>query len=193
MTTQFQIHLKQLFLGVFIGALIGFFIGRSTIQTKTETIYVQGETISGAVSHTQLVPERIEIPQIPALPLKKENDKILLPTQVDTTAIIAEYELKRSYNILAFDDHRYGKLELFPSLQYNELTGIDYRFTPITKIQNHTKVKVWTPFVAASYSTLNYVGMGGGIFYHNIGFEYQFLKGLKNTDNAHSFGLKLKF
>lgn len=50
---------------------------------------------------------------------------------VYTGAIIADYILKRSYDVIAFDDMDKGKLRLFPVIQYNKLEAINYGFTPI--------------------------------------------------------------
>ena len=174
-----------------VGLIIGFFIGRSTIDTKEVIKYVKGETITGSVSQLQFVPDKEEKPDHSSLPLK--NDTVYLPAQVDTAAIIAEYELKRTYNIELFNNMRYGKLDLFPTIQYNRLIGLDYSYLPFIEQRNRTQAKVWIPFVSATYSTLDFVGVGGGLFYHNIGFEYQYLKGFRNTGNGHSFGLKFKF
>lgn len=76
---------------------IGFFIGRFTVNEKIITKFEKGETISGAIKTDQLIPVKEESPEKPLLPIKstvKENIPVLI---VDTAAIIAEYELKRSY------------------------------------------------------------------------------------------------
>lgn len=183
-----------------LGSVIFFFVGRSASRVKEKTVYVKGDTVAGTISHTQLKPVKEENPTQPALPLRLGGDTTYLPSktiyvavEVDTAAIIAEYVLKRSYDILAFDDDKMGKLELFPSLQYNRLIEIDYKFTPVKQLQRISIDKTWTPFVSASYSTLNHVGVGGGVFYHNIGVEYQFLKGFGGMKNAHNFGMKIRF
>ena len=72
-----------------------------------------------------------------------------------------DYELKRTYKLTAFDNKTQGKLELFPVIQYNKLSALDYNFTPIIERQTIYKAKAWQPFVSASYSTLNYIGIGG--------------------------------
>ena len=107
--------------------------------------------------------------------------------------VIADYELKRTYKLTAFDNKTQGKLDLFPVIQYNKLSALDYNFTPVIERQTIYKTKVWQPFVSASYSTLNYIGIGGGIFYHDIGIEYQYQKSLGSQSNGHLFGVKYKF
>lgn len=186
--------------------IIGFFIGRSTIKTETEIKYIPGKTISGSVSNNQFESVKEEIPNKPLLPTKiieiqyKDTGRIKTITEtkymyqvVDTAAIIEDYIKKRTYAITAFDNTEQGKLLLYPVVQYNKLTGIDYLFTPMQKQTNTYLQKTWQPFISASYSTLNYIGIGGGIFYHNLGFEYQYQKSLGSQSNGHLFGLKYGF
>jgi len=153
--------------------IISFFAGRATIGTNPETEYIKGETITGSVSPVQFEPVKEEKPTIQyrdtgSIKIKYVN----MPA--DTAAIIADWELKRTYKLTAFDNKAQGKLELFPVIQYNRLTALDYNFTPITERQTVYKTKVWQPFVSVSYSTQDYIGLGGGLFYHNLGFEYQY-------------------
>lgn len=185
-------ELKRVFVLLAIIAMcltLGFFIGRASIETKTITKLEKGETISGSVSPSQFTPIKEERP----IHYRDTGriEYIYLPT--DTAAIIADWELKRTYKLIAFDNNTEGKLELFPVIQYNKLSGMDYNFTPIVKNNIIYKEKIWQPFVSGSYSTLNYVGIGGGVFYHNIGLEYQFQKSLVSQSNGHVFGLKYKF
>ncbi|SBV94797.1 conserved exported hypothetical protein [uncultured Dysgonomonas sp.] len=201
--------MKKIILIVLCGIVclvIGFFIGRSTIKTETEIKYIPGKTISGSVSNNQFESVKEEIPNKPLLPTKiieiqyKDTGRIKTITEtkymyqvVDTAAIIEDYIKKRTYAITAFDNTEQGKLLLYPVVQYNKLTGIDYLFTPMQKQRNTYLQKIWQPFVSASYSTFNYIGVGGGIFYHNLGFEYQYQKSLGSQDNGHLFGVKYKF
>ena len=112
---------------------------------------------------------------------------------VDTAAIIADYELRRQYLVPLFDNQN-GKLEISLSSQYNKLSDIQYTFVPIRTIQ-YIKVKqVWQPFVSTSYSTIGLWGIGGGVFYNNLGVEYQRQYSLQNNvKNSHLIGLKWKF
>lgn len=188
------------------GSIIFFFIGRSTIKTETEIKYIPGETVSGSVSNNQFESVKEEIPNKPLLPTKiieiqyKDTGRIKTITEtkymyqvVDTAAIIEDYIKKRTYAITAFDNTEQGKLLLYPVVQYNKLTGIDYLFTPMQKQTNTYLQKTLQPFISASYSTLNYIGIGGGMFYHDIGIEYQYQKSLGSQSNGHLFGLKYKF
>jgi hypothetical protein len=58
-------------------------------------------------------------------------------------------------------------------------------------------VKVWQPYVSASYSTFGVAGIGGGFFRNNFGVEYQYQRDLQwnygNGRAGHQFGVKWKF
>lgn len=177
---------------------VGFFVGRSTIDTKTKIEYVKGETITGSVSPTQFEPIKEEKPDKPLLPYIQYRDTgSVRYMPIDSAAyaklVIADYELKRTYKLTPFDNKTQGKLELFPVIQYNKLSALDYNFTPIIERQTIYKTKVWQPFISGSYSTLNYINIGGGVFYHNLGLEYQYQKSLGNQSDGHILGLKYKF
>lgn len=169
-----------------IGFSLGFFIGRSTIPTETEVKYVKGETA------------RDWFPILTPFKVTKPSDPIYLrdslTDKVDTAAIIADWILKRDYKQTLFDNNN-GKLDIDFSVQYNKPFDLRYSFTPIQKETTIYKESVWQPFVSASYSTLNYIGVGGGFFYHNLGIEYQFQKDFRynDTDTGHSIGVKYKF
>lgn len=170
--------------------ITGFFIGRSTIDTETKVEYVKGETVTGSVSPTQFEPIKEEKSNIQ---YRDTGSVKYINVLTDTAAIIADYELKRTYKLTAFDNKTQGKLELFPVIQYNRLSALDYNFTPIVERQTIYKTKVWQPFISASYSTLNYVGIGVGFFYHDIGLEYQYQKSLGNQNDQHLFSGKYRF
>lgn len=172
------------------GSTIFFFIGRSSIDSEPRKEFIKGETVTGSVSPTQFEPIKEEKPNIH---YRDTGSIKYLSIPVDTSAIIADWELKRTYKLTAFDNKTQGKLELFPVIQYNKLSALDYNFTPVIERQTIYKTKIWQPFISASYSTLNYIGIGGGMFYHDIGIEYQYQKSLGNQSNGHSFGLKYKF
>lgn len=170
--------------------VIGFFIGRSSIDSEPKKEYIKGEMVTGSVSPTQFELIKEEKPNIQ---YKDTGSIKYLSIPVDTSAIIADYELKRTYKLTAFDNKTQGKLELFPVIQYNKLSALDYNFTPVIERQTIYKTKVWQPFISGSYSTLNYIGIGGGIFYHNLGLEYQYQKSLRKDGSGHLFGVLWKF
>lgn len=186
--------MKKASLIIFYGVvclMVGFFVGRSTIDTTTKVEYIKGPTVSGSVSPTQFIPTKEEKPNIQ---YRDTGSVKYINVPTDTAAIIADYEMKRTYSLVAFDNKTQGKLELFPIIQYNKLSALDYNFTPTIERQMVYKTKILQPFGSISYSTLNYVGIGGGVFYHNLGFEYQYQKSFSDKfGDGHSFGVKYRF
>lgn len=61
---------------------------------------------------------------------------------------------------------------------------------PIQKVIE--KKRKFEPFVSASYSTLDIVGVGGGFFYNNLGSEYQYQRSFENK-YGHLIGVKVNF
>ncbi|MBF0759536.1 hypothetical protein IR148_00575 [Dysgonomonas mossii] len=185
-------------LAMIVSLAIGFFSGRSSIDSEPKKEYIKGETLTGSVSPTQFEPIKEEKPDKSLLPFIQYRDTgSVRYMPIDSAAyaklVIADYELKRTYKLTAFDNKTQGKLDLFPVIQYNRLSALDYNFTPVIERQTIYKTKIWQPFISASYSTLNYIGIGGGIFYHDIGIEYQYQKSLGSQSNGHLFGVKYKF
>jgi len=174
---------------------VGFLLGRSMSEVVTKIEYIREPAVSGVVHN--IVPVREERPESSALPMVRDTvyvDRVrYILERVDTAAIIAEYELRRTYELPVFDN-QYGKLDLTLNTQYNRLDSVSYTFIPIRTVQTVMVERKWHPFVAASYSTVGYVGIGGGIFYNNIGFEYQRQYPIqRDGSKSHLIGLKWKF
>lgn len=153
-----------------------YYIGRVSVASESTISYIPGKTIYDTIEVEKLVPYKVEVPIESDLPLNENN-------AIDTAAIIKDYESKKSYNIVAFDNQKLGKLELFPTLQYNSISSFDYKFTPIYQRETIFKKQALLPFVSVAYSTQYYIGVGGGFFYHNLGLEYQYNIDLKRRPN----------
>lgn len=118
-------------------------------------------------------------------------------------AVYADYIKIRKDHVSIFDIDTLGTLTVDATIQYNRSHGYGYDFKPrIKTINNNFKPKsiTFTPFVSSSYSTAHYLGVGGGFFYHNLGFEYQYQIDLRQNNisfeprgNAHLLGIKYKF
>ncbi|MDR3140183.1 MAG: hypothetical protein LBU37_00385 [Tannerellaceae bacterium] len=179
-------------IGVLFCWLFGFITGRKTIRLEEKTEQVKGETITGNVPVLQPVKE--EIPDNPVLPLKttvEYRDTIIYKhLSVDTAAIIEDYINKRHYRELLFDNSL-GRLELSMTAQYNRLTALDWSFTPIYTMKTVERKKVWIPFVSASYGTLNYFTVGGGVFYHDVGLNVRYISDFNK--NGLDVGLMYRF
>jgi hypothetical protein len=169
----------------------GVVVGRKTTPAGIQTEYVRLPSIEGSVNSNQLVPYWEEIPLSPFLPLKR--DTVYRTVSVDTLAIIEDYIMKRYYDITAFDNSQLGKLRLLPTLQYNKLTDLSWELTPVQKQTTVYKGRVWLPFFSTSYSTFGNASIGGGMFYHNLGLEYQYQRSLLDKNEGHFFSLKYKF
>ncbi len=161
---------------------IGFLAGRATGEKKESVRYVKGKT---ELKEVKVPAASVTIPSFPKYLFLPDN-------RIDTAAIIADWIKGRNYESVLFDDEK-GKLRLDLSVQYNELQAISYEFTPLTKEITRYKEKTLQPFVSGSYLTPGFIGIGGGIFYHNLGLEYQYLKGLRLNGDGHLIGLRYKF
>ena len=188
-------NILTIFIPIFIaGVILGFMLGR---ESKSEqVIYKTQPSVTGSVTHP--VAKSETTPEHPVLPIRVDTfykDKIKYVVQtVDTAAIIDDYIKKRSYEIVAFDKPDVGKLEVKADVQYNNLSLFDYSFTPVEKTTTNEKKRVWIPFVSASWIINESVAVGGGLFYHDIGIEYQFQFHTEDIfKNGHLVSLKYKF
>src|SRR5678815_5514978 len=92
--------------------------------------------------------------------------------KVDTSAIIHDYILMRTYEFNLFNSPTLGKFDVKQKIGYNKLLSFDYTFTPMSKQITQYREPLFTPFVTAGYSTNQSVLLGGGFYYKNIGIEY---------------------
>ena len=168
-------------------ALIAFIIGRASVNQTQEIVYTKGKELSGNALIT--LPMKEIVPIEPILPYKYIFIESIKTEVVDTAKIISDYIAERTYSLTLFDN-LHGKLDITPTIQYNQLTALPYTFTPIEKTV-YTKQK-WTFFSSLSYNTFNIVGVGSGFFYNNIGIHYRYLW---NTDLhviGHELGVNIK-
>jgi hypothetical protein len=142
--------------------------------------YVREATVAGTAGAPE--PVRVEVPVSPVLPVRMDTvyvDRVMYTREaVDTAAIIADYELKRSYAVPLFDN-QYGKLDLSLSTQYNRLGDLSYEFTPVTEVMY--RERTWRPFASLTYGSFGYVGGGAGIFYKSTGIGIQYITDLKRN------------
>lgn len=189
---------QKIFIGLLffvIGGVIFFFVGRSTIEIKTETKLVKGETITDTVYIPTPYAEK-KAGKDKLVPVYKKDTSGKETSELDTVkskeATIRDWNLERKYANLVFDNEN-GKFLYDITVQNNKLSNFSYTFTPIHQVTTKTKEKVWQPFLSGSYSTLGYIGIGGGVFYHKLGLEYQYQKSLGNQSSGHMFGGKYMF
>lgn len=114
---------------------------------------------------------------------------------VDSLALYKDYISLRSYkNWNMFDIDTVGKFTASFDVQFNRIQRVyDGSFYPVQKTIINRQKDIWIPFVSGSYSTFGYVGVGAGLFYHDLGLEYQYQRNFNEDRTGHSFGLKYKF
>ena len=198
---------------VIVAFVVGFFLGRKTINVKEKVTFVKGENIRDTIVISQ--PTFVEIPTKPKYIYKYDTivvDNIqYISEKVDTSAIIQDYILMRTYEFSVFNSDTLGKFDVKQQIGYNKLLSFDYTFTPITKQITQYREPLFTPFVTAGYSTNQSVLLGGGFYYKNIGLEYNmnvstdrrfrlsdfenqtFIDILNDNRNYHTLKLNYKF
>lgn len=178
---------------ILLALIIGFFIGRSNIDTKTEIKYVKGKTIIDTVYIPSPYAENKPIKD-KLVPVYKKDSTGIESSELDTAkskdATIQDWNVERKYANMLFNNEN-GKLLYDITVKNNRLSNFEYTFTPMQKQTTIYKEKVWQPYASASYSTLNYVGVGLGIFYHDVGFGAKYVTDFNKK--GVEFELKYKF
>ena len=177
-----------------IGLVVGFFISRGnqvvkefhTVEWKTQ------DPIEIEVPYPYPVKETHTIVNEKQVPGEVIRDTIFV---IDTVEVVEDYLLERIYSHTFFDSKEQGKLTVNSVVQYNKQKSIGIDHVPVTRVETTKMVvePIWVPFISAGYDTNNSVLIGGGIFYHDLGFEYNFNQNLNQRDFSHQFKLKLKF
>lgn len=168
---------------------IGFLLGRMNVREKEVTKYIQGETIRDTI--TRFVPDTVYLASEMKYKYIYKIDTIYKDVPViDREETIAEtirdWNRTREYSKLLFDNES-GKLSVALSMQYNELQKLSYSFTPMYKETTIVKKRVFVPFISASLLDYSSGSLGGGFFYHNLGFRIEF------SHNGFHVGILYKF
>lgn len=184
---------KWAFIGILLLSL-GFMVGRWTMKPIEKIGYVKGETLHDTIPKP--VPYLVEIPSDPVLPMKPDTIKVpgepeYITQIVDTVQIIAEFIKKKSYRETLFDSDTLGTMIVEAQVQYNQLQKLGYTFTPIQKNIITERKKLFTPFLSISANALGYAGIGGGLYYNNLGLEAKYMTDFQT--NGFELGLLIKF
>ena len=159
---------------VVVAFVIGFFLGRKTIDVKEKVTFVKGETIRDTIVINE--PTFVEIPAKPKYIYKYDtivvNNIQYISEKVDTSAIIQDYILMRTYEFNLFNSPTLGKFDVKQQIGYNKLLSFDYTFTPMSKQVTQFREPVFTPFITMGYSTNSTVFGGLGAYYRRLGVEY---------------------
>ena len=174
---------------IIVCLFIGFVVGRQTIQEKVITKHLQGETIRDTIMN--LVPDTVYFTSELRYKYVYRTDTIykdvpVIDREATIAATVEDWNRTKEYDKLLFDNEN-GKLNVNLSVQYNELQRLSYSFTPIHKETTIVKKRVFEPFVSASYLVNNTFSVGGGFFYHDIGFRAEW------ASNGLNFGVLYKF
>ena len=169
--------------------VIGFFLGRNYTEVKETVRYVEGKTIRDTIVNwkSDTVYQAGEI----RYKYQYKTDTVYMDVPVvDREATIAatveDWNRTREYRKTLFDNEN-GRFSLDLKVQYNELQKLSYSFTPMYKETTIVKKRVFVPFVSASILNFNSVSVGGGFFYHNLGFRTEW------ASTGLNFGVMYKF
>jgi hypothetical protein len=172
-----------------IGGFSGFFAGRKTVTYSEVVKYTVGKQYDASYKLPKPATERITDV------LKASDifipDNIVFPDTVDLRPTLYDWNMERKYSELI--EGEFGKLTLNATVQYNRLNELNTSFVPVYKEITRYREKTFQPFASVSCSTFGYAGIGGGLFYRNLGFEYQYQRHFPTKKNGHLFGLKYKF
>lgn len=190
-----KIILSLLLVGI-VSGIVGFFVGISN-EIETTTKWIKGETIHDTVPKKKLVTKYVIVPRLLSYVEKQKDTTIITTNPINKDSAISEtvkdWNLERVYKDYLFESDTLGTLEYNINVQYNRIKSFSYNYTPIYKEVTKERKRTFIPYVSASYSTFNIVGIGLGTYYHNLGVgaEYQYNYDLqKKGINMH---LNIKF
>lgn len=178
------------------GLTIGFFAGRGQqVYKETHTIeYKESDPIKINIPCPYPVKEITTTIRETQLPGKTEykHDTISI---VDTLAIVKDYLLQRTYSHTFFNSKEKGKLVVNSIVQYNKQQDLAIDYTPVQEIVTNTRVikPIFTPFVSAGFNSFNQASAGGGMYYHNVGIEANYIYDLATKTTGYGGKLVIKF
>ena len=159
---------------IIVAFVVGLSLGRKTIDVEEKVTFVKGETIRDTIVINE--PTFVEIPAKPKYIYKYDTivvDNIqYMSEKVDTSAIIQDYILTRTYEFNVFNSDTLGKVDVKQQVGQNKLLSFDYTFTPVTKQITQFREPMFIPFVTMGYSTNSTVLGGLGAYYRRLGVEY---------------------
>lgn len=159
----------------------GFFTGRKTIHTGTDTVtvYLPGEPVEIQVDNP--VPVYVKVPadtaNIIADCIKSgkftdlfptiTKDSIVYVSKEDTAAVLKDWATERFYEQKVFDIDTVGTATVKAKAQYNRITWISSTFNPVVKHTTVTQVvaKKYAPFAGLGITTMPEVLVNGGMYF----------------------------
>lgn len=167
----------------------GFFLGRGKVRVVEKVSLKKGETVYGSLNPSFLTtPKEFkgDIQMLPYIFWKSDTIKVL-----DTVKVVEDFLIRRDYSFNVFNNDN-GVLDITQSIQHNRLQTFDYSFTPIQKVITKRTKPLFEPFVSVGYNTYQQASVGGGLFYRNVGVEYNYLYSA-DYNSGHQLGIKVKF
>lgn len=168
-------------IAVLIVLAIGFFVGRSTIKTKTVkwVKYVKGDPIE--VVKDSLVPVYVNRPidtlNVLLAAIQSGDfddvfpvrDSIIYVTKEDSSEVILDWATERIYEEKLFDIDTVGTETVKMRVQYNRLQEISSTFVPVVKNigEKEIIVKKYSPFVGGGITTMPAVVANAGMFFED--------------------------
>ena len=98
----------------------------------------------------------------------------------------------RTYEYNVFNSPTLGKFDVKQKIGYNKLLSFDYTYTPMTKQITRNRERLITPFITGGYSTNSNILLGGGLYYKNVGIEYNMNISTKRNYRLNDFGKSSK-
>lgn len=179
---------------------VGFASGRMTTNTKEVVKYVKGDTVKGEYPSHLLTPIKVEVPEYPTLPYYLFTEKVVVVDSIkytvkelDHNLVYQDYITRKTFDLALFDNNKQGEFKGTLEIQFNDLQSFDWKHTPISKETTIISKPIYTPFISAGINTFSITSIGAGMFYKDIGVEYEYLHDLKSNNNGHGVKLKYKF
>ena len=187
--------------GIFFG---GFFMGRAEANKHHEPViitkYEKGDEIKVEVEKP--VPYEVIKPvdtmnfllaliasglYDEVFPDRPKDTVYITPSKEDTSAVVADYSLKRIYNETFFDNDTLGKFEFHGEVQFNRLRYYGYSYSPVYKTVTETKyiIRKFSPYIGGGLSTRPAAIVQAGMFFdekYGVGIQYNYDWQLKKND-----------
>lgn len=213
MITNIPNWLKYTILGLTLSVILiltGIFVGRKTIKIPDPIVEVKVDTlppIKGTVDPPYRVESSvIDIDTLDLFTYCIKNhlydhlipvmvDSVVVTQKVDTLSIISKYITRNKYTLNIFNNE-FGKLTVYPTVQYNELRDFQYEFLPYRTTVTNTVVKKvsFEPYLGIGIGTLGSGSIQLGVFTSNgFGSAIQYRRGFAEKTNEFSLFFNYKF
>jgi LPXTG-motif cell wall-anchored protein len=150
-----------------IALCAGFYLGRRSVAViETTTIEYQAmPTVSVSVAPEPL---RFAVPELPQW--LYFTDTITQLQVIDTSAILADWALRREYGNRLINDTT-GTVDYFAVVQYNRLQNIALDYTPTQRTVTiiRTIQPRFTPFILVGANTAGFGQIEAGVLFHRWG------------------------